>query len=138
MFDCLFLTRQGRKEGSYNDENKIKCIKCKSIIKKEVLHKKSFYEILSVSDSTRAVTTRNRISGISRSNNQGSIVEGSYNSTSYVPVKIGRVRWTIQCYKCERNYVWTQEMDIKQWTDLNGKISYELSSSTSIPLIKPD
>ena len=91
------------------------------------------YEVLSVSDTTKTVTANNTVTGYTGSKGNFSPTVGNFQTTSYVPVKMGRVRYSASCPSCQNSFQWIEVREIEQWTDPNGNISYRIPGYIGLP-----
>ena len=91
------------------------------------------FEVLGVTDSTRAVTSANAVSGVTNTGGQIGVGFGSIESTSHVPIKLGRLKFTASCPSCKAIITWNEDREITQWTSPSGQVSYEVVGRVNLP-----
>ena len=109
------------------------CTNCKATVQTNAVVQTNTCEVLAVSDSTRAITSSNPVVGVTSSGGHMGVGVGTMQSTSHVPVKLGRVKLTVSCPSCNAFFSWIENREIVQWTDPSGQVSYEIPGMVTLP-----
>ena len=109
------------------------CIQCEQDVDISEILNLMTYEVLGVSDSTQAITTNNQIVGLTSTGSRINPTLGNIQTTSHVPVKIGRVKFTTQCPSCKNQFQWINDVSLTQWTTAEGNIIHEIQGPVELP-----
>tara|TARA_B100001559_G_scaffold257032_1_gene221298 strand:- start:344 stop:886 length:543 start_codon:yes stop_codon:yes gene_type:complete len=115
------------------DPNSRLCLSCNEVVKISDVMRTISFEVLGVTDTTQAVTTNNAVTGLTASGGQISPTVGNIQTTSYVPIKMGRIRISTSCPSCQNTFQWVEDRQVNQWTDSNGNFSYDVLGNTILP-----
>ncbi len=119
------------------DPNNRICTNCDTLVETSLVMQTHFCKVLGVTDSTRAITSSNPVVGVTSSGGNMGVGLGSMQSTSHVPVKIGKVEITVTCPLCKAVFSWIENREVIQWVDSEGQLSYEIPGSISLLPIQP-
>ena len=115
------------------DPNNRLCLSCNEVVKISDVMRTISFEVLGVTDTTQAVTSNNAVTGLTASGGKISPTIGNIQTTSYVPIKMGRVRISTSCPSCQNTFQWVEDRQVNQWTDSNGNFSYDVLGNTILP-----
>ena len=115
------------------DPNTRLCLSCNETVKISDIMQNISFEVLGVTDTTQAVTTNNTVTGLTASGGKISPTVGNIQTTSYVPIKMGRVRISSSCPSCQNTFQWVEDRQVNQWTDSNGNFTYDILGNTILP-----
>ena len=109
------------------------CSNCETTVETSAVVQTNSCEVLGVSESTRAITSSNPVVGVTSSGGHMGVGVGTMQSTSHVPVKLGKVKLTVSCPSCSALFSWVENREIVQWTDPSGQVSYEIPGIVTLP-----
>ena len=115
------------------DPNNRLCSNCNEVVKISDVMQTISFEVLGVTDTTQAITTNNAVTGLTASGGKISPTVGNIQTTSYVPIKMGRVRISSSCPSCQNTFQWVEDRQVNQWTDSNGNFTYDILGNTILP-----
>ena len=109
------------------------CTNCEATVQTHAILQTNTFEVMAVSESTRAITSSNPVVGVTSSGGHMGVGVGTMQSTSHVPVKLGKVKLTVSCPSCNALFSWIENREIVQWTDSSGQVSYEIPGIVTLP-----
>ena len=115
------------------DRSNCRCSKCEVKHETSVVLKSRTDEILGVSESTKAIASNNPVVGVTSAGGHMGLGIGSVTSTSHVPVKIAKIRFSVSCPSCGGKFSWMEKREVVQWSNPNGQLSYEITGSVELP-----
>ena len=115
------------------DPNNRICSNCETKVPTYSIMQTCTFDVLGVTDSTRAITSTNAVSGVTSTGGHMGVGFGSIESTSHVPVKMGRLKFTASCPSCKAAYSWNEDREVTQWTNPSGQVSYEIVGRVDLP-----
>ena len=115
------------------DRSNCRCSNCETNFETSVVLKSINHEILGVSESTKAIASSNPVVGVTSAGGHMGVGIGSVRSTSHVPVRIGKLRFSVSCPSCEGVFSWIENREVVQWSDSNGQLSYEIPGLVDLP-----
>ena len=115
------------------DRSNCRCSNCEANLETSVVLKSRTDEILGVSESTKAIASNNPVVGVTSAGGHMGLGIGSVRSTSHVPVKIAKMRFSVSCPSCGGNFSWIENREVVQWSNPDGQLSYEITGSVELP-----
>jgi hypothetical protein len=115
------------------DPNNRICSNCETSVQTSAVVQTNSCEVLGVSESTRAITSSNPVVGVTSTGGHMGVGVGTMQSTSHVPVKLGKVKLTVSCPSCSALFSWIENREVVQWTDPSGQVSYEIPGIVTLP-----
>ena len=109
------------------------CQNCENEVSITTIMNSNHCEVLGVSESTRAITSSNPVVGVTSTGGHMGVGVGTMQSTSHVPVKLGKVKLTVSCPSCSALFSWIENREVVQWTDPSGQVSYEIPGIVTLP-----
>jgi len=116
------------------DSNILICHNCEKKVSKARLMASRESEVLGVTESTRAVKSSNPVVGLTNTGGHVGVGIGAMQSTSHVPVKLGKVKFTVSCPACGDLFSWIERREVVQWNDPSGHTSYEIPGRVEFPV----
>ena len=115
-----------------DSKNRI-CSNCETKVPTNAIMQTCTFDVLGVTDSTRAITSTNAVSGVTSTGGRMGVGVGSIQSTSHVPIKMGRLKFTASCPSCKAVFSWNEDRQVTQWTSPSGQVSYEIVGRVDLP-----
>ena len=115
------------------DRSNCRCSNCEANLETSMVLKSRTDEILGVSESTKAIASNNPVVGVTSAGGHMGLGIGSVRSTSHVPVKIAKMRFSVSCPSCGGGYSWIENREVVEWSDPNGQLSYEITGAVDLP-----
>ena len=109
------------------------CSNCETTVETSAVVQTNSCEVLGVSESTRAITSSNPVVGVTSSGGHMGVGAATMQSTSYVPVKLGKVKFTVSCPSCSALFSWIENREVVQWTDPSHQVTYEIPGIVTLP-----
>ena len=109
------------------------CQNCENEVSITTILNSHHWEILGVTASTRAVKSSNPVVGLTSTGGHVGVGVGTMQSTSHVPAKLGKVKFTVSCPSCGALFSWIENREVVQWTDPSGQVSYEIPGLVTLP-----
>ena len=115
------------------DSNNRICSNCETKVPTYAIMQTCTFDVLGVTDSTQAITSTNAVSGVTSTGGRMGVGVGSIQSTSHVPIKMGRLKFTASCPSCKAVFSWNEDRQVTQWTNPSGQVSYEIVGRVDLP-----
>ena len=109
------------------------CQNCENEVSITTILNSNHWEILGVTESTRAVKSSNPVVGLTSTGGHVGVGVGTMQSTSHVPAKLGKVKFTVSCPSCGALFSWIENREVVQWTDPSGQNSFEIPGIVTLP-----
>ena len=115
------------------DSNNRICSNCETKVPTNAIMQTCTFDVLGVTDSTQAITSTNAVSGVTSTGGRMGVGVGTIQSTSHVPIKMGRLKFTASCPSCKAVFSWNEDRQVTQWTNPSGQVSYEIVGTVNLP-----
>jgi hypothetical protein len=130
--NLFFLYGWYREVKRIDYKNRI-CSNCDTVVNTSAVVRTNSCKVLGVADSTRSIKSSNPVVGLTNTGGHMGVGIGAVQSTSHIPVKLGKVEFTVSCPFCEAVFSWVENREVIQWTDQEGQVSYDIPGVFELP-----